>query len=388
LRRWCANFSKDRLPGLVAKRRDDNGRCRVIPAEAVESAQKLLEEEPRRTVATLVDMLLERKPEWKGLLSRSTLDRHLRRLGKPMRKKSDAYLSFEAADPDDLWQGDILHGSLALHEGKEVKAKWVCWLDDASRLVLDLQAFPDERFPVIEASLKRAILKHGRPRRILVDNGKVYSGHSFTLACSQLGIHKIHSAPYHPQSKGKVEKFFQFLRRNFLNEIENLPPMPFERLNRLAGAWLDIYHDRPHKSLDEATPRQRYQPRLHRPVTLQVLEESFWQWDVRTISPQGRIEFHKGHYFVDLSLANQKVIVRYDPCDLSRIILWRDGQKLVEATATQLVHKTKPRRDLPISKKYSDAAERFMQSLEKAQRERIQREVNLIQLPDEEADAS
>ncbi len=122
LRRWCANFSKDRLPGLVAKRRNDNGRCRVIPAEAVESAQKLLEEEPRRTVATLVDMLLERKPEWKGLLSRSTLDRHLRRLGKPMRKKSDAYLSFEAADPDDLWQGDILHGSMALHEGKEVKA--------------------------------------------------------------------------------------------------------------------------------------------------------------------------------------------------------------------------------------------------------------------------
>jgi hypothetical protein len=62
--------------------------------------------------------------------------------------------------------------------------------------------------------------------------------------------------------------------------------------------------------------------------------------------------------------------------------------KLVEATATQLVHKTKPRRDVPVSKKSSDAAVRFMHSLEKAQRERIQREVNLIQLPDEEADAS
>ena len=83
-----------------------------------------------------------------------------------------------------------------------------------------------------------------------------------------------------------------------------------------------------------------------------------------------------------------KKIVRYDPCDLSRIILWRDGRKLVEATASQLLHKTKPRKDLPVSKKSSDAAERFLQSLEKAQRDRIQREVNLIQLPDEEADAS
>ena len=120
-----------------------------------------------------------------------------------------------------------------------MKAKWVGWLDDHSRHVMDLQAFPDERFPVIEASLKRAILKYGRPERILVDNGKVYSGHSFTLACSQLGIHKIHAGPYRPQTKGKIEKFFQLFRRRFLNEIEQLAPMELDKLNQLAAAWLD-----------------------------------------------------------------------------------------------------------------------------------------------------
>jgi putative transposase len=382
LRRWCCAFKKNHLSGLTSKKRNEQGISRVIPIPALELAQKLLQEDPRRTVASLVNMVLEEKPEWRGLIARSTLDRHLRRLGKPPRNSSDTYLRFEASDANDLWQGDILHGSLAIHEGKEFKAKWVCWIDDHSRLVLDLQAFPDERFPVIEASLKRAILKHGRPSRILVDNGQVYSGHSLTLACAGLSIYKAHSAPYHPQSKGKVEKFFQLFRRQFLNEIENIDPMPFERLNRLAGAWLNTYHDRPHKSLEGTTPRQRYQPKVYRSVTIQALEEAFWQWEHRTVSSQGRIEFHKGHYFVDLSFANQKVIVRYDPFDLSRIILWHEGCKVAEATATELVHRTKPRKDSPVSTKRSDASKRFIQTLEQTQQERMEREVNLTQLPD------
>ena len=253
---------------------------------------------------------------------------------------------------------------------------------------MDLQAFPDERFPVIEASLKRAILKYGLPERILVDNGKVYSGHAFTLACSQLGIHKIHAAPYRPQTKGKIEKFFQFFRRRFLNEIEQLPLMELDRLNQLAAAWLDTYHERPHRGLQHVSPRERFRPLSFRPVTLQVLEESFWQWEVRKVSHQGQIDFYKGRYFVDVTLAGQTVIVRYDPFDLSRIVIWRDGQKLTEATATQLTYLRKPRRIVATSKKESDASERFLESLEKAQMERIQRELNLIELPDEEADAS
>lgn len=387
LRRWCALYRRSQLGGLVTRRRNDRGSCRTIPAEALAAAQKLKEEDPRRPVEVVMEMLARQKPEWDGL-SRSTLDRQLRRLLKPERQRRETYVIFEAEAANQQWQGDICHGSAALHEGKMVKAKWVCWQDDHSRQVMDLQAFPDERFPVIEASLKRAILKYGRPERILVDNGKVYSGHAFTLACSQLGIHKIHAAPYRPQTKGKIEKFFQFFRRRFLNEIEQLPPMELERLNQLAAAWLDTYHERPHRGLQHLSPRDRFSPLSFRPVTLQVLEESFWQWEVRKVSPQGQIDFYKGQYFVDVTLAGQTVIVRYDPFDLSRIVIWRDGQKLTEATAAQLTYLRKPRRTVATPKKESDASERFLESLGKAQMERIQRELNLIELPDEEAGAS
>ena len=92
---------------------------------------------------------------------------------------------------------------------------------------------------------------------------------------------------------------------------------------------------------------------------------------------------------MDASLVGQTVIVRYDPFDLSRIVIWRDGRKLTEATATQLTYLRKPRRLSSSSKKAtSDASERFLESLEQAQLERIQRELNQIELPDEEADPS
>jgi transposase InsO family protein len=386
LRRWCAQYRKSQLPGLVAKRRNDRGCNRSIPPDALSFAEKLKRDDPRRPVEAILEMLAREKSEWEGI-RRSTLDRQLRRLTLPERQRQRTCLMFEAAAANSQWQGDILHGSPALHEGKSVKAKWVCWLDDHSRRVMDLQAFPDERFPVIEASLKRAILKYGRPERILVDNGKVYSGHALTLACSQLGIHKIHAAPYRPQTKGKVEKFFQLFRRRFLNEIELAPPQELERLNQLAAAWLERYHQRPHRGLEGKTPEERYQPPCYRSVTLQALEESFWQWEVRKVSVQGRIEFYKGHYYVDASFSGQTVIVRYDPFDLSRIVIWRDGRPLTEATATKLTYLRKPRRLTPSPRKSSDASERFLDSLEQAQLERIQRELNLIELP-EEADAS
>tara|TARA_B100001105_G_C22394886_1_gene446218 strand:- start:814 stop:2181 length:1368 start_codon:yes stop_codon:yes gene_type:complete len=387
LRRWCASYRKSQLSGLVARRRNDRGSCRGIPPEALEMAVVLKEEDSRRPVEVVLEMLTRQNPEWSDI-PRSTLDRQLRQLIRPERLRRETYVIFEAEVANQQWQGDILHGSAALYEGKAVKAKWVGWLDDHSRHVMDLQAFPDERFPVIEASLKRAILKYGRPERILVDNGKVYSGHSFTLACSQLGIHKIHAGPYRPQTKGKIEKFFQLFRRRFLNEIEQLAPMELDKLNQLAAAWLDSYHQRPHRGLQQASPRERFQPPSFRPVTLQVLEESFWQWEVRKVSPQGQIEFYKGRYFVDTTLAGQTVIVRYDPFDLRRIVIWRDGQQLTEATASQLTYLRKPKRVVPSSKKTTDASERFLEGLEKAQLERIYRELNLIELPGEEADPS
>ena len=385
LRRWGALYRQSRLSGLLSQDRRDLGQSRTLPEGSVEAALELLKEDPRRSIDLLIRLLKISNPAWN--IARSTLDRHLRRMGRPRKDgiEKGAYLSFQSNDPDHTWQGDIVHGPFIVEGGQQSRAKIVCWLDDHSRYCCHLQAFADERFPVIETSLKRAILKHGRPARVLVDNGSVYSCKSFVLACSQLGIQKVHSAPYHPQSKGKVEKFFQFLRRSLLNEIENTDPLPLEKINRLLTAWLDAYHDRVHKSI-KMTPRQSYsQPREHRSVSLQTLEEAFWQWDVRTVSAQGRIDFCGNRYYADLTLVNKQVVIRYDPYDLSRLILWQDGRKLGEATPQELLHQTRPNKNKPKSgKTKSAAADQYLAALEKSQIQRLAQELNLIKLPEED----
>ena len=94
----------------------------------------------------------------------------LSRVGRVDRR--GPFTTFEASAPHDLWQGDILHGPKVLVGGKTVRCKVVCWLDDHSRHVCHLEAYPDETQAAIEDSLKKAIRKHGAPLAVFLDNAK------------------------------------------------------------------------------------------------------------------------------------------------------------------------------------------------------------------------
>ena len=381
LRRWCNAYRQHRLKGLALQVRHDRGTARRLPLEALERAKQLFAEDPRRTVTAILRIMASEKPAWTSL-ARTTLGRHLRaaglRRGEPDKQ---AYGKFTADQPNQLWQGDILHGPRVFHEGKEVTAKVVCWLDDHARFICHLEAFANERLPAIEAALTRAILKHGKPNAVLVDNGKVYSGKNFSLACSMLGIHKIHSRPYHPESKGKQERLFRTLRDQLLNEVENVAPIPLDRLNRLLDSWQEQYHTTRHSELKEA-PRERFRGAPITPVPRELIEEAFLQWAVRRVSSQGIIDFAGQKYYVDPSLAGLQLIIRFDPYNVERIFLWQEGRKLGEASAETLINKTLVRQGKPAAKIQSDASERYLHSLEQAQLRKRQQELNLIQLED------
>ena len=199
VRRWCRSYREKQLQGLKLQPRRDRGECST-PAEALKRAKELLAEDGRRSVASLLRLLSAEKPEWKAL-KRTTLGRHLRAAGLRCRDKQErSYTKFEAEHPNQLWQGDVLHGPVVVVEERRVKAKVVCWIDDHSRYVVQLRAFANERLPVLEETVTRAIAQYGRPLSLLVDNGKIYSSKAFTLACSQLDIQKIHAAAYHPET--------------------------------------------------------------------------------------------------------------------------------------------------------------------------------------------
>lgn len=386
LRRWCKAAREAGMAGLVSTARKDRGLPRRFPREALQRALELRYQDPGRTVAILRKLLLAERPEWADSLSYTSLSRHLRAAGSTRAGRVDRkgpFATFEASAPHDLWQGDVLHGPRVLVGGKTVRCKVVCWLDDHSRHVCHLEAYPDETQAAIEDSLKKAIRKHGCPTAVFVDNAKVYSGKAFTLACSELGIHKVHSTPHYPASRGKQERFFRTLRDQLLNEVENVEPLELGAFNRLLVAWLSEYHVTPH-SRTRQTPAERLQGAVHRPVTAEMLDQAFWQWTTRQITDQGEIRFEGNRYSVSLEYAGRdRAVLRYDPADLGRLYLWQDGRVVTVARPVALLHRVS-RRKPTRGEHPSQAARNYLNRLEQAHVERLGRELNLTRYETEE----
>lgn len=52
----------------------------------------------------------------------------------------------------------------------------------------------------------KIVARHGVPKRLLTDQGRNFVSSFFTTVCSLLGIRKIQTTPYHPQTNGLLER--------------------------------------------------------------------------------------------------------------------------------------------------------------------------------------
>jgi putative transposase len=70
------------------------------------------------------------------------------------------------------------------------KAYLVSLMDDASRLIPHSAFCPGESALDIEGVLKQAVLKRGRPTRLVIDNGAAYRAKTLQGICARLDIHR------------------------------------------------------------------------------------------------------------------------------------------------------------------------------------------------------
>ena len=86
--------------------------------------------------------------------------------------------------------------------------------------IIDLLTGWPEAIPIPNKStdtITKAFIRHYLPRHmcpqfILSDNGTEFKNQIFNKVTKDLGIKRIFSAPYHPQSNGKLETFHKFLK--------------------------------------------------------------------------------------------------------------------------------------------------------------------------------
>ena len=83
---------------------------------------------------------------------------------------------------------------------------------------------PDKSADMIVATFINEYLPvHMYPHYILSDNGTEFKNSLMDQVLQQLGIDRIFSAPYHPQSNGKLEVFHKYLKPTLKKLCEKDP---------------------------------------------------------------------------------------------------------------------------------------------------------------------
>ena len=133
------------------------------------------------------------------------------------------------------------------------------FIDDMSRLVPHGESTSTNRSTATSTPSQRPCQK-GTPEEALCRQGPAFSTQVLRHAMASLGMALVHSRPYEPEGRGKVERFFRTVRGQFLSGIPD--GLSLEELNTRLKGWIDEYHLREHGTTKEA-PISRYAKHLH-----------------------------------------------------------------------------------------------------------------------------
>ena len=90
---------------------------------------------------------------------------------------------------------------------------------------------------VVSTFINKYLPVHMYPRYILSDNGTEFKNNLMDEVLKQLGIERIFSAPYHPQSNGKLEVFQKYLKPTLKKLCEKDPSNWDQYLNQALASY-------------------------------------------------------------------------------------------------------------------------------------------------------
>jgi transposase InsO family protein len=273
--------------------------------------------------------------------SPATIWRVLSRRGfvtpQPHKRPRSSWHRFAADLPNELWQADITHWHLA--DGSDAEILNI--IDDHSRLLAGSTARRIFKATDIVADLHVAMARHGRPERLLTDNGAVftglYRGHGWVALereLTALGIALSHCRPYHPQTCGKVERLHQTLK-NWLAHQD--PAANITGLQAQLDAFTAYYNTRrPHRAIGRQTPQAAWNARPRAVPARQGIRISE-HFRVRRdrIDTDGKLTLRHNsrlhHIGIGRRWAQTKVLILARDLEL-RIITQDDGELIRELT--------------------------------------------------------
>lgn len=343
--RYLRAYREKGTEGLEKKIRRDKGKLKAFGQEVLDFAIKLRKELSSRSTETIIEILKNELGDLK--IAPSTLNFHLHRAGysKKQMKNCDTgtFGRFESSAPNVLWIGDYHDKNGLLVNGREVHL--AAFIDCKTRYILQAEYYYRENLWTLEDSFKKAVLKNGCPHRVYLDNAKIFHSKRFEYCCIKLNIDPpIFSKPYVSESRGKIERWFGYVKSNFEAEIMARGGCSdIEELNELFKAFVELkYNNRVHSETGLVPAVEFSKHKDKRYPDINILNELFMLSESRTVHKKTKtVSVLHQLFLTDAWLGGKKVEVHYNPCDLSYVLIYYNKKFIMKAMPFEVNKKIK-----------------------------------------------
>ncbi|MCC7530266.1 MAG: DDE-type integrase/transposase/recombinase [Candidatus Melainabacteria bacterium] len=270
----------------------------------------------------------------------------------------------EAAFPNEMWQCDHKFLDIFVWDNSrnEVKPVLTAVIDDYSRAImgyyLDLDPPSAQRTAI---TLRQAIWKKenpnwlvcGIPDVLYTDRGSDFRSTRIQQIAAELGFKLSKRRSGKPQGGGKIERFFGTVNQLLMSELPGFTPedepaaaagMTIQQLQKTFDEWIIAeYMHRVHGETGE-TPFDRWSNHHQHPR----LAPSFEVLDVLLMTvPDDRMVQQDGVRIFNLrydatefrGLIGKYVTARYDPRDISEVLVYLDDKFVCRATCSEIADK-------------------------------------------------
>jgi transposase InsO family protein len=296
IHKWVVRYEQGGLPALADRSHKPLSCSHQMTAELEAAICEIRRHHPgwgpRRILHQLGRDGIEPLP------SRSSIYRCLKRHNlielRRRKKRRDEFRRWERDRPMQLWQMDVMGGVL-LDDGTDLKV--VTGIDDHSRFCVAAGLVTRATARAVCEVFSRAMKTYGIPDEVLTDNGKVFTGRFgthkaevlFDRMCRENGISHRLTAARSPTTTGKVERFHQSIRKEFLAD-RTFPSL--DAAQQELDVWVHDYNnDRPHQALEMGVPAERFRlvPETKDPSSVPVYseEDQKGQWVLRRVGSNG-----------------------------------------------------------------------------------------------------
>ncbi len=321
LRSWLSLYDQGGFDALIPKTRRDAGRPRRLSVPLIEALVEQKQRHPKISVKDAIANVRQVLALDSAVpIPPSTVNRLFHREGlmHPTRESIQDCRRFSHEYANELWMADVMHGpSVAAPGQRRRKAYLIAIIDDASRLIPYAAFALSENAAAFTGVLKQALLRRSLPAKLYVDNGSTFCSHQLSLACARLNIALIHSRPYKPQGRGKIERWFKTCRGQFIAHLTDADTACVEALNRALHAWVEgEYHRTPHRGIDNLTPLDKWASCALKvqPLPEQIDLDDLFLFEVRRKVLKDRtVRLHNRIYETQPELIGRTVTVRFDP---------------------------------------------------------------------------